>query len=82
MLKYDMPVPIIRIENGKMYGYGSHFTWVEYPKGLLPDDAQALIRASQQAQLVLVTGPNFSVQGKVAVMSIGNGAKFRLIRSD
>ncbi|UQN10381.1 hypothetical protein [Deinococcus sp. QL22] len=77
-----MPVPVIRIEDGKMYRSMESFAWVDYPMGSASDEVKALTDASTKHEPVQIIGPEFSIQGTISVMSMGNGAKFRVVRSD
>ncbi|UQN05476.1 hypothetical protein [Deinococcus sp. QL22] len=76
-----MPDTTITITHGRMSQSRASFAWVEYSNEPLPDDAKALIMASTANRLVLVIGPDFSIEGKVAVISIGHGAKFCIVCS-
>lgn len=82
MFKCCMPVPAIRITDGQMYRSTDSFAWVDYPMGSPSDEIKELTEASETHEVVQVIGPVFTIQGTVSMFSMGNGAKFRVVRSD
>ncbi|UQN04850.1 hypothetical protein [Deinococcus sp. QL22] len=77
-----MSATSMTITHGKMSRNGSHIAWVDYPDEPLSQEAQALILASTNNKVVLLHGPDFSIQGRVKVTSIGGGASFRILQFD
>lgn len=77
-----MPVPAIRITDGQMYRSTDSFAWVDYPMGSPSDEVNVLTKASETQEVVQVIGPEFTIQGTITIFSLGNGAKFRVVRSD
>lgn len=82
MLKYPMPVPAIRSTDGQMYRSTDSFAWVDYLVGSPSEEIKALTEASETHSVVQIIGLVFTLQGTVTVFSVGNGAKFRVVRSD
>ncbi|UQN10112.1 hypothetical protein [Deinococcus sp. QL22] len=70
------------ITHGKVSRNGSYTAWVDYPDEPLSHEANALIAASTNNEVVLLQGPPFSIQGKVRVTTIGCGALSRVARLD
>ncbi|THF70485.1 hypothetical protein E7T06_07200 [Deinococcus sp. Arct2-2] len=77
-----MPVPAIRITDGQMYRSGQSFAWVDYPMGSSSHEIKALEEAVSNNQTVEVIGPVFTINGTVSLISLGNGAKLRVVRSE
>ncbi|UQN06308.1 hypothetical protein [Deinococcus sp. QL22] len=82
MFKYAMPVPAIRIKDGQMYRSTKSFAWVDYPMGSASHEIKLLEEAVTNNQTVEIIGPAFTINGTVTLISLGNGAKFRVVRSD